>query len=43
LINSEKVAFISGSTKGIGKAVAARFVRKGYTVIQKSRNQVKKE
>ena len=43
MVNSEKVAFISGSTKGIGKAVAARFVKKGYAVIQNSRNQVNKE
>jgi 3-oxoacyl-[acyl-carrier protein] reductase len=40
LANSEKVVFVSGSTHGIGKVVAARFVNDGYTVIQNSRNKL---
>lgn len=40
---SGKVALISGSTSGIGKAVAARFVSEKYTVIQNSRNRLHKE
>ncbi len=43
MTNSEKVAFISGSTKGIGKVIAAGFAEKGYKVIQNSRNKVSKE
>ena len=38
--NSEKIVFVSGSTHGIGKVVAARFVNDGYTVIQNSRNKL---
>jgi 3-oxoacyl-[acyl-carrier protein] reductase len=40
LANSGKVVLISGSTSGIGKAVTARFVDDGYTVIQNSRNEI---
>ncbi len=40
MANSEKVVFVSGSTHGIGKVVAARFVNDGYTVIQNSRNKL---
>ena len=40
MTNSGKVAFVSGSTSGIGKVIAARFVSDGYTVIQNSRNEI---
>ena len=40
MANSEKVVLVSGSTSGIGKAIAARFVDEGYTVIQNSRNKL---
>jgi 3-oxoacyl-[acyl-carrier protein] reductase len=40
LVNSQKVVLVSGSTNGIGKAVASRFVSDGYTVIQNSRNKI---
>ena len=40
MANSGKVVLISGSTSGIGKAVTARFVDDGYTVIQNSRNEI---
>jgi len=40
LANSEKIVFVSGSTHGIGKVIAARFVNDGYTVIQNSRNKL---
>jgi 3-oxoacyl-[acyl-carrier protein] reductase len=40
LANFGKVALVSGSTNGIGKVIAARFVSEGYTVIQNSRNRI---
>ena len=40
MANSGKVALVSGSTSGIGKVIAARFVNDGYTVIQNSRNKI---
>ena len=40
--NSEKVVLVSGSTKGIGKAIAKRFIEDGYLVIQNSRNKIDK-
>ena len=40
--NSEKVVLVSGSTKGIGKAIAKRFIDDGYLVIQNSRNKINK-
>ena len=40
--NSEKVVLVSGSTKGIGKAIAERFIENGYLVIQNSRNKIDK-
>jgi 3-oxoacyl-[acyl-carrier protein] reductase len=43
MANLQKVVFISGSTSGIGKAVAARFVHDGFTVIQNSRNEIDKK
>jgi 3-oxoacyl-[acyl-carrier protein] reductase len=43
LANLQKVVLISGSTNGIGKAVTARFVRDGFTVIQNSRNKIDKK
>jgi len=43
LANLQKVVLISGSTNGIGKAVAARFIHDGITVIQNSRNKIDKK
>jgi 3-oxoacyl-[acyl-carrier protein] reductase len=40
LANFGKVALVSGSTNGIGKVIAARFVDDGYIVIQNSRNKL---
>lgn len=40
MTNSKKVVFVSGSTHGIGKVIAARFVNDGYIVIQNSRNKL---
>ena len=40
MANFGKVALVSGSTNGIGKVIAARFVSEGYTVIQNSRNRI---
>lgn len=40
--NSEKVVLVSGSTKGIGKTIAKRFIDDGYLVIQNSRNKIDK-
>ena len=40
MANLQKVVLISGSTSGIGKAVAARFINDGFTVIQNSRNKI---
>lgn len=40
MANLQKVVLISGSTNGIGKAVAARFINDGFTVIQNSRNKI---
>lgn len=35
-----RVALISGSTYGIGKAIAQKFVEDGWTVVQNSRNPI---
>ncbi len=43
MANLQKVVLISGSTSGIGKAVASRFVYDGFTVIQNSRNKIDKK
>jgi len=43
LANSGKVVLISGSTSGIGKAIAARFVNDEYIVIQNSRHEINKK
>lgn len=40
MTNSKKVAFVSGSTNGIGKIIATGFVNQGYTVIQNSRSDI---
>lgn len=40
MANFGKVALVSGSTNGIGKVIAARFVSEGYTVIQNSRGRI---
>ena len=41
MTNSRKVVFVSGSTRGIGKAIAHRFIDEGYIVIQNSRSKLK--
>ena len=43
MANFGKVALVSGSTNGIGKVIAARFVSEGYTVIQNSRDKINDE
>ena len=43
MANFGKVVLVSGSTNGIGKVIAARFVSEGYTVIQNSRNRINDE
>lgn len=40
MTNLQKVVLVSGSTSGIGKAIAARFTYDGFTVIQNSRNKI---
>ncbi len=41
MTNSRNVVFVSGSTRGIGKAIADRFIDEGYIVIQNSRSKLK--
>ena len=43
MTNLQKVVLVSGSTSGIGKAIAARFTYDGFTVIQNSRNKIDQE
>ena len=37
--NTQKVAIITGSSRGIGKAVALLFAEKGYSVVLNGRNK----
>ena len=37
--NKNKVAIITGSSRGIGKAVAVLFVKKGYSIVLNGRNK----
>jgi 3-oxoacyl-[acyl-carrier protein] reductase len=41
--NYQQVALVSGSTNGIGKAIARQLVLDGYTVVQNSRSSVESE
>ena len=43
MTSSKKVVFVSGSTSGIGKVIAAGFVNDGYLVIQNSRGDINKK
>src|SRR5437867_10059835 len=37
--DNNKVAIVTGSSKGIGKAIATEFVRAGYSVVINSRDE----
>jgi 3-oxoacyl-[acyl-carrier protein] reductase len=41
LIQEKQIAFVSGSTKGIGLAIAIKLQADGYVVIQNSREKIK--
>ena len=43
VINNQLIALVSGSTKGIGKAIVQQLVLDGYTVVQNSRSAVAPE
>ena len=36
--SSEKVAVITGSSKGIGKAIAVEFAKEGYKIVLNARD-----
>jgi NAD(P)-dependent dehydrogenase (short-subunit alcohol dehydrogenase family) len=38
--NNGRVAVITGSSKGIGKAIAMEFAKAGYSVVLNARNEV---
>jgi 3-oxoacyl-[acyl-carrier protein] reductase len=37
---SEKVALVTGSSKGIGKAIAVEFAEEGYKIVLNARNEI---
>ena len=37
--NKERIAVVTGSSKGIGKAIAMEFAKVGYSVIINARNE----
>lgn len=36
---SEKVAVVTGSSKGIGKAIAVEFAKEGYKIVLNARDE----
>jgi NAD(P)-dependent dehydrogenase (short-subunit alcohol dehydrogenase family) len=37
--NKERIAVVTGSSKGIGKAIAMEFAKAGYSVVINARNE----
>jgi 3-oxoacyl-[acyl-carrier protein] reductase len=37
--NNERVAIVTGSSKGIGKAIATEFAKAGYSVVINARDE----